>query len=259
MKTLLPILLLISLITACSHSSETAQEAASAPTAPVPAPAPQPTSSPTSGNNIDLSMYTLRREFDKPQSTEEEAVVVESTLYSKTENGPVLLTRHVVLPRHLLNQDQQTHGLVCWNCENHLSSYLDRGSTRPDPDTPDSVYFNMIINSLDEAAGNAPRSSILRIHMNCTSGRGTLLTNTLYDRFFGRGQTLTRDIPRNQAIELEQYTVTPQALAAAEACRLQARPLWNDPMADNKLEAAIINKNLQRRQEREQNGTPAAQ
>lgn len=62
----------------------------------------------------------------------------------------------------------------------------------------------------------------------------------------------TRDIPRNEAFVLDPHTVTPQALAAAEACRIQARPLWNSRMAVEKLEAAIINKNLQRWQEREQ-------
>ena len=93
---------------------------------------------------------------------------------------------------------------------------------------------------------------LTKLKFYCANGQGTILTNTLYSRFFGRGQALTRDIPRNEAFVLDPHTVTPQALAAAEACRIQARPLWNSGMAVENLEAAIINKNLQRRQEREQ-------
>ena len=114
------------------------------------------------------------------------------------------------------------------------------------------MYFKKIINSTEEESGKAPRSSILKLHINCANGKGTLLTNTLYSSFFGRGQALTRDIPRNETFVLDPHTVTPQALAAAEACRIQARPLWNSRMAVEKLEATISNKNLQRRQEREQ-------
>ena len=154
-------------------------------------------------------MVSQTSEFKKPQSTQEEAVLVESTVYSKTENGPALLTRHTLLPQDRLNQDHKTHGLVCWNCENYLSSYLDLASTRFDPDTPSGVYFNMIINSTDEESGNVPRSSILKMHINCANGQGTLLTNTLYSRFFGRGQALTREIPRNESFVLDPHTVTP--------------------------------------------------
>lgn len=250
MKPLLSILS-ISLLAACSNPTETIQQAPSAP-APAPNTASIPAAAPTPAAGEDLSMVSHTQEFRKPQSTQEDAVLVESTVYSKTQNGPVLLTRHTVLPQDRLNQDYKTHGLVCWNCENHLSSYFDLASTRFDPDTPSGVYFNMIINSTDEESGNTPRSSILKLHINCANGQGTLLTDTLYSSFFGRGQALTRDIPRNETFVLDPHTVTPQALAAAEACRIQARPLWNSRMAVEKLEAAIINKNLQRRQEREQ-------
>ena len=159
MKPLLSILSL-SLLAACSNPSETIQQTPSAP-----APAPNATSTPAAASTPaageDLSMVSQTSEFKKPQSTQEEAVLVESTVYSKTENGPALLTRHTLLPQDRLNQDHKTHGLVCWNCENYLSSYLDLASTRFDPDNPSGVYFNMIINSTDEESGNAPRSSIL--------------------------------------------------------------------------------------------------
>ena len=208
MKPLLSILS-ISLLAACSNPSETIQQAPSAP-APAPNTASIPAAAPTPAAGEDLSMVSHTQEFKKPQSTQEDAVLVESTMYSKTQNSPVLLTRHTVLPQDRLNQDHKTHGLVCWNCENHLSSYFDLASTRFDPDTPSGVYFNMIINSTDEEAGNAPRSSILKLHINCANGQGTLLTNTLYNHFFGRGQALTRDIPRNETFVLDPHTVTPK-------------------------------------------------
>ena len=110
MKPLLSILSL-SLLAACSNPSETIQQTPSAP-----APAPNATSTPAAASTPaageDLSMVSQTSEFKKPQSTQEEAVLVESTVYSKTENGPALLTRHTLLPQDRLNQDHKTHGLV---------------------------------------------------------------------------------------------------------------------------------------------------